>query len=145
MKRFVIAMVLVWAYTFSNSTLAQTVYEYSDECIYDVFWRNIKDISTGTRIRLIFNNGGNSIDGYTYSVDKGAWSNPLRFIRDDDEVTLNGWDLYYRYSTEFGTLTHSEYIYVKKDKSYVRYEKISVFHEYGGKPFRYKLGYKLTK
>lgn len=144
MKRLLIAMILNGLFLFSSSTLAQHVYNYVRVCDYDEFWNVEKNrTETESSLRLVFRNGGESVA--VYSLLAGAWRSPTgldpNFCYERNE---NGWDVYYQYQTITGAV-YSNYVYVKRDRSFVRFALESKFADIGWKSIKAKSGYKLSR
>lgn len=141
MKRFTIAIMLIGLFSFNNRTFAQTVYNYIHIYDYDDFWNVTKTYTEEhASLRLIFHNGGESVAVQMYYG--GAWhdgTSVYHYERDG-----NGWDIYYIYETPSGAV-FSNYLYVKKDKTFVRHDVESKFADFGWKSIKAKGGYKLSK
>ena len=118
--------------------LAQTMYDYIYTYDYDTFWNIEKTyMNKSATVRLIFQNGGESVDvQHFYS---GAWHSGTVYHYERDE---SGWDIYYMYQTAPGAVFRN-YLYVKKDKSFIRHEMNSEYSAFGNENL--KSGYKLAE
>ena len=128
-------MLLVWAYASSDYMWSQTVYEYIEVCTFDNSW-NIKEsvIKTSPTVRLVFS--GSDVC-YLYSFIVDGWSNhPSSFKLESKD---NGWNAYSCYAFYPG-ISFTNWLYVKEDKSFIRWDCIS---NEGGTTSSDKRGYKL--